>query len=157
MKLVVDTREQKYEHVTNYFDSAGITWERQKLDVGDYFNPDNPSIVIDRKFGLQEVAGNVCQQHARFVRELERARASGITLIVLVEERGIHSLEDVPKWFNWRLIKNPKAISGKGLYKIMKTMAEKYDFYWQFTTKSKCGERIAELLEVQECAIPTQA
>ena len=157
MILVVDTREKQYDHVVKYFDSAGITWERRKLDVGDYFNPDDPSIVIDRKFGLQEVAGNVCQQHARFVRELERARASGIKLIVLVEERGIHSLEDVPKWFNWRLIKNPKAISGKGLYKIMKTMAEKYDFYWQFTTKSKCGERIAELLEVWECAIPIQA
>ena len=55
MKLVVDTREQKYEHVTNYFDSAGITWERQKLDVGDYFNPDNPSIVIDRRnWNVQE-------------------------------------------------------------------------------------------------------
>lgn len=157
MNILVDTREKRYDHVTNYFDSVGISWQRQKLDVGDYFNLDNPMVVIDRKFGLQEVAKNVCQEHARFVRELERAKASGVKLIVLVEERGIHCLEDTRMWFNFRLIKNPRAISGKGLYKIMKTMSDKYEFEWQFTTHGQCGKRIAELLEVRECAIPIQA
>ena len=144
--IQVDSREQKYEHVTNYFDSKGIKWVKSKCVVGDYVNLENPMIVIDRKKDLQEVAGNVCQQHDRFVRMLELARELGYKMIVLVEEPNINSLIDVCSWYNWRRKKNPKAVSGVQLYKIMKTMGEKYEFEWQFTSKYKCGEKIVELL-----------
>ena len=144
--IQVDTREQKYSHVTNYFDSQGIKWVKSKCVVGDYVNLENPMVVIDRKKDLQEVAGNVCQQHERFVRELELAKELGYKLIVLVEEPSITSVEQVFGWYNWRRKKNPRAISGKTLHKIMSTMSEKYDITWEFTTKQKCGERIVELL-----------
>ena len=103
-------------------------------------------VVIDRKKDLQEVAGNVCQQHERFVRELELARELGYRLIVLIEEDSIKTLTDVVTWYNWRRKKNPKAICGKQLYKIMSTMADKYGFEWMFTTKANCGKRILEIL-----------
>lgn len=115
--------------------------------MGDYQNPLNPTIVVDRKKDLQEVAGNVTQQHARFVRELELANELGFQLIVLIEESNIKDLSEVPKWFNWRRKKNPRAINGKTLWKIMTTMADKYGVTWMFTTKQKCGERIVELLK----------
>ena len=145
--IQVDSREQKYDHVTKYFDSKGIKWVKSKCVVGDYVNLENPMVVIDRKKDLQEVAGNVCQQHDRFVRELELAKELGYKLIVLVEEPNITTLSNVCSWYNWRKKKNPRAISGKTLYKIMSTMSEKYDVEWQFTAKEKCGERIVELLE----------
>ena len=146
MIIQVDSREQKFDHVTKYFDLQGIKWVKSKCVVGDYVNLENPMVVIDRKKDLQEVAGNVCQQHERFVRELELAKELGYKMIILVEEPNITSLPKVCSWYNWRRKKNPKAISGKTLHKIMSTMSEKYDITWEFTTKANCGKRIIELL-----------
>ena len=146
MIIQVDSREQKFDHVTNYFDSQGIKWVKSKCVVGDYVNLENPMVVIDRKKDLQEVAGNVCQQHERFVRELELAKDLGYKMIVLVEEPNIKRLVDVCGWYNWRRRTNPKAINGKTLYKIMSTLSEKYGVIWEFTSKGNCGRRIVELL-----------
>lgn len=146
MHIIVDTREQKYSHVTEYFDKENIKWYRSKLICGDYQNPENPMTIIDRKKDLQEVAGNVCQQHERFVRELELAKELGYKMIILVEEPNITTLTNVCSWYNWRRRTNPKAVTGKTLYKIMSTMSEKYGVEWQFCKKSECGKRIVELL-----------
>lgn len=146
MVIQIDSREQKYDHIINYFDSQGIKWVRSKCVVGDYVNLENPMVVIDRKKDLQEVAGNVCQQHDRFVRELELAKELGYKMIVLVEEPNIKTVNDVFGWYNWRKKTNPRAVSGRTLAKIMLTMSQKYDVEWQFTTKAKCGERILEIL-----------
>ena len=146
MIIQIDTREQKYDHVQRYLDAQGIKTVRSKCVVGDYVNLENPMVVIDRKKDLQEVAGNVCQQHERFVRELELAKDLGYKMIILVEEPNITTLQNVCSWYNWRRKKNPKAITGKTLYKIMKTMESKYGVSWEFTTKENCGKRIVELL-----------
>lgn len=149
MVIQVDTRDKidKCKHVTDYFDKQGIKWVRSKCVVGDYVNLNNPMLVIDRKQNLQEVCGNVTQQHERFVRELELAKELNYHMIILVEEPGIHQLADVCSWYNWRRKRNPKALSGKTLYKIMKTMSEKYDIEWRFCSKDKCGETIERLLK----------
>lgn len=147
MVIQIDSREQKYDHVANYFDSQGIKWVKSKCVVGDYVNLENPMVVIDRKKDLQEVAGNVCQQHDRFVRELKLAKELGYRMIVLVEEPNIKTVNDVFGWYNWRKKTNPKAISGRTLAKIMLTMSQEYDVEWQFTTKGECGKRIVELLK----------
>lgn len=146
MVIQVDSREQKYDHIIKYFDDNNIKWVRSKCVVGDYVNLENPMVVIDRKKDLQEVAGNVCQQHDRFVRELELAKDLGYRLIVLVEEPNITSLPNVCSWYNWRKRTNVRAISGKTLYKIMKTMSEKYGVEWHFCKKEDCAKTIVELL-----------
>lgn len=146
MVIQIDSREQKYDHVVKYFDSQGIKHVRSKCVVGDYVNLANPMVVVDRKKDLQEVCGNVTQQHERFVRELELAKELGYRMIVLVEEPNIKDLVDVCSWYNWRRKKNPRAINGKTLYKIMKTMSDKYGFEWKFTSKQKCGETIVNIL-----------
>ncbi len=150
MVIQIDSREQKYEHVTKYFDSQGIKHVRSKCIVGDYINLENPMVVIDRKKDLQEVCGNVTQQHDRFVRELELAKELGYKMIVLVEEPNIKELVDVCSWYNWRKRKNPRALNGKTLYKIMQTMSQKYGFEWRFTTKQKCGETIVKILSEEK-------
>ena len=74
------------------------------------------------------------------------AKELGYKMIISVEDPNITSLPKVCSWYNWRSKKNPKAINGKTLYKIMVTMSEKYGCEWQFTQKANCGKRIIELL-----------
>ena len=79
----------------------GVKHFVSKLPVGDYISLDNARLAIDRKRNLQELCGNLCQQHERFRRELERARDLGIKLVFLVEHsRSIRTLSDVRHWQN---------------------------------------------------------
>ena len=152
MTLICDTREKPraIQKILNEFQRQGVTVVRRKLNFADYWNPENPDVIIDRKQNLQEVAQNVIQGRARFVREIERCNRTGCHMIVLVEHGGkIHSLEDVMQWKNPRLRESPYAVSGERLYKIMHMMASYYNFEWQFCDKGHTGKRIIELLEVK--------
>lgn len=149
MKVILEDSRQKPEknaHIRKQLEQLGYKVERSKLYCGDYTWATDQKVCIDTKQDLQEVCGNVTQQHDRFQAECMRAQEAGIQLIILVQEPSIKTLGEVPMWYNWRLKKNPKALNGKKLYKIMATMTEKYGVAWLFTTKAKCGERIVELL-----------
>lgn len=144
--IICDTREQKNQHILDFFDKNGIEYKVAKLDEGDYKLEGKDDLVIDRKQNLQEVAQNVCQGHERFVRECLRAIDKGEKLIVLIEEEKIHCLEEVPKWYNFRRKFSPRAITGKRLWKIMSTMADEYQIDWQFSTRKNFPKRILEIL-----------
>lgn len=146
--ILEDTRNkpEKNAHIRKQLESLGYTVERCRLYVGDYTWATDQKICIDTKQDLQEVCGNVTQQHERFRDECERAKEAGIQLVILVQEPNIRSIDDVPSWFNWRRKKNPKALSGRQLFKIMLTMSQKYGVRWEFTTKNNLGKRIVELL-----------
>ena len=118
MIILCDTRQKKGKHQEKekWFAENGIEVVRSKLVVGDYTLPTDQSVCIDTKAGLLEVCGNVTQQHRRFVEELELAKQLGIQLIILVEENGIRTLEDVNRWSNPRLRFSPKATTGETLY-----------------------------------------
>lgn len=149
MMILVDSREHQHaiEGILGYFDRSGIRHASTKLYVGDYQEVGNGLLVVDRKQNLQEVAGNVCQQHARFRAELERAALAGIHLIVLVEHGGnVKKLEDVEMWNNPRLKESPGAITGERLAKVMRTMADKYGVEWRFCDKRNTGKVILEIL-----------
>lgn len=129
------------------FERQLVTVIPNKLPFGDYMNADNPKLFIDRKQSLLEVSQNVVQDHARFVREIERCNSCGCHLIILVEHGGdVRSLEDVINWKNPRLKKSPMAVTGERLYKIMYAMQNKYGIEWQFCDKRHTGKRIIELL-----------
>ena len=87
MVIQTDTREHKkeWERIQKQFDSLGVQYFRSKLYCGDYQSLDNAKLCIDRKKDLQELCGNVCQQHERFKAELIRALDAGIQLIILCE------------------------------------------------------------------------
>lgn len=166
MTIISDSREQKWEHVQEYFDRTGHIWLRSKLPVGDYARMDNMTTVIDRKQSLNEVESNVIHQHDRFRRECELARKHGIKLIILVEEPSVQRLEDVAGWTNprrlrWerldaeharginlhKKISGKPPVDGKTLQAIMRTMAEKYGIEWRFCKKAQAGETICTILE----------
>lgn len=149
MVIQIDTREHQHaiKKILAEFDKQSIKHYSSKLYVGDYMSLDNPRIVIDRKQNLGEVAGNVCQEHKRFTAELTRAQEAGIKVIILVEHSNeVKCLEDVVWWNNPRLKVSPKAITGEKLYKIMRTIADKYECEWVFCSKQQTGKRIVELL-----------
>lgn len=82
--ILVDTREQKNQHITEWFDNNKIVWKSKALKNGDYsfmvpatpeFNIDrdlyfDQDIMIERKRNLDEIAGNFTAHRARFEEEL---------------------------------------------------------------------------------------
>lgn len=150
MVIQIDSREHKWEmaRVQRQLTTAGCKTIVSKLYVGDYQSLDNPRLVIDRKKDLQEICGNVCQQHERFKNELMRALDAGIQIIILCEHGpDIQRIEDVYFWDNPRLMKSPKAVTGKSLYKSLCTIRDKYNVRFEFCTKEETGNRIMELLK----------
>lgn len=101
-KIQIDTRQKahKHEHVDSWFDAHGVEYFYKKLDFGDYAAIGNGSNVIcDTKKDMQELAGNIGRDHARFVRELDRARDAGYRLYVLVEElEAYNDRSKIPLW-----------------------------------------------------------
>ena len=149
MVITIDTREKPRAivRIMKTFEAEGVEIVRRALPFGDYLNPENPHIVIDRKQTLLEVANNLVQDRARFLREVDRAHRAGARLIVLVEHSNrIRELEDVIRWNNPRLKVSPLAVDGERLFRIMHAMGNRYGFEWAFCDKIHTGEKIIELL-----------
>lgn len=155
MVIIVDTREKPRAivKILAEFDRQGVKVVRRALNFADYFNPGRPDVIIDRKQNLNEIAFNVVQGRARFLREVDRCTRAGCHMIVLIEHSNrIHSLEDVIGWKNPRLKVSPLAVSGDRLFRIMKAMEIKYGIEWQFCSKQQTGKRIIELLRSDQDA-----
>lgn len=164
LQIQVDTREHKseWERIQKQFDKLNVEYFRSKLYVGDYQSLDNPRLVVDRKKNLQELVGNVTQQHERFRKELIRANKAGIQVVILVEHgQGIESLEDVWFWKNLRkhevryrtvngkkerYVISTKATDGEQLYKSLNTMRERYGVKFAFCEKKDTGKEIVRIL-----------
>lgn len=164
MQVQVDTREhaKEWERIKGQFDALGVQYFRSKMYVGDYQSLDNPRLVIDRKKDLQEICGNVCQQHERFKAELLRAKEQGIKLVILCEHGAdIKSLEDVYFWQNprkyqirWKTVNgkrvkdviSAKAVDGNQLYKSLCTIRDRYSVDFIFCQKEETGRKIIEIL-----------
>lgn len=84
MTIQIDSREKAraIQKIVEEFERRGIKHPVSKLMVGDYMNYDNPRLIIDRKQNLTELCSNVCQDHARFRRELLLAKENDIQLII---------------------------------------------------------------------------
>lgn len=149
MTILCDTREHKEQlyRIMRQIQLTGNDCRVQKLDTGDYQIDGLPGVVLDRKKDLQELCSNVCQQHARFQRELARAREQGIKLVFLCEHgRDIKTLDDVRRWKNPRIAKSPRATTGEQLYKSMMTMIDRYGVSFHFCNKPDTGKTIVRLL-----------
>ena len=149
MTIIVDTREKPRAivKILNYFRSESVKIVRRKLNFCDYWNPDRPSVAIDRKQNLGEIAFNLTYDKARFLREVDRCHRAGCRMIVLIEHSNrIKCLEDVIGWVNPRLKVSPLAVSGERLFRIMKAVGLRYDIEWQFCDKLHTGQRIMQIL-----------
>lgn len=94
LTILVDTRERQTEALQKRLDGIGYTHIRKKLDFGDYsckilYKDDvidfSGRVAIERKMNIDELAMCFTSQRERFVREFERAKASGAKIYLLVE------------------------------------------------------------------------
>lgn len=140
--IIVDSREKKNQHILDYFDRKGEQYQVRKLSTGDYMDPSFPSITIDRKRNLEELAGNVCTSDGRFWREVRRSREEGLKMIVLIEHGGqIKSMADVPKWSS-----KYSRVTGRRLFDELFKIHVAYQVEFLFCDKRSTGRRILELL-----------
>lgn len=164
MDIQIDSREKAraIRKIIKYFDAHGIKHFSSKLLVGDYMSLDNPRLIIDRKQNLQELCGNVCQQHERFKKELLKAMDAGLQLVILVEHGpDVKNLEDVYfwknprkhevrwKWENGKRVKyvvSAKAVDGAQLYRSLCTIRDRYGVRFVFCEKKDTGTEIVRIL-----------
>jgi len=77
--IVEDTRQKVGKHGLKnaWWAAHGVDVVRRKLDFGDYlYGPSN--VVVDTKQDLMALAMDLGRDHARFVRECERAAGAGL-------------------------------------------------------------------------------
>lgn len=88
--IIVDTREQKNQHLIDYFKENNIKYTIQKLDTADYsfVLPNYPELMMDKKIlvekknSLDEISGNFTKDRERFTREFERITDEKIHLVI---------------------------------------------------------------------------
>ena len=152
MFILVDTREKASEmsRITDTFQQQGIRYDRTKLYIGDYLEFGNPFLCIDRKKSLDELAGNLIVERERFKREIQRAKDTGTTLVILVEQNTyrdgdrriqIGSIEDLMLWES-----RYSTVTGEKLYRILVSWCAKYPIRVEFCAKRDTGKRIVEIL-----------
>lgn len=131
LTVVIDTREQKNEHIRNYLHKKGVSFKIQKLNTGDYsaMIPANEELgikrdiylnsFVERKAHIDEITGNLQKdtQHA-FENELIRSQGNRFVLIV----------EDIEAYTNlihgkYRSQYEPKKLLGR-----LKSFEAKYNF-----------------------------
>lgn len=142
--IIVDTREKGHKKILEYFDKVGQDYIVSKLDTGDYMLYKNYATIIDKKDGLLELAGNLCntKEHERVKREIAKARELGCeNFIFLIQDSKIKSLEDINNWTS-----KYTKIKGSVLLKIMQTMKERYGVRFIIVPKTKMGATIINLL-----------
>lgn len=170
MTIIQDTRERtnKHKHVLDGFNQLGISVVRSKLFVGDYTRIDNMSVCVDTKKDLSEVYCNLISDHKRFVNECKAAFSANVRLVILVEQSGISSVQDVAAWRNPRVTKWEKLrdahrqgkrmkeqlspyppVSSERLCKAMQTIAERYHIEWRFCDKADTARTICEILGIE--------
>lgn len=96
--IVEDTRQQarKHNNIEKWMATHGVDFAPRAaaLPFGDYML-EGSNISIDSKQDVQEVAGNIGRDHARFVRECDRAAEAGYRLYILVEEHPEYADRDL--------------------------------------------------------------
>lgn len=102
MVILVDSREKRNGHISDYFEKNGIAYQKTKLDYGDYsfmipasaagediyFHRD---CVVERKASLEELSGNLAQERERFEKEFLKAGNDGAKIYLMVEPPGGYS------------------------------------------------------------------
>ena len=152
MKILVDTAEQPTGEYQKRCESFGVPYERRNLDYADYtFDfqlPDGSWIhdgeqtvkgaaVIECKMSLRELSGNLCQNWDRFCREFDRARASGASVYLLVEDGS---------WMKIITGKYGTKFNSKAyLHRLLKLIAT-YQIKPIFVQKELSGRLIYEIL-----------
>jgi ERCC4-type nuclease len=138
--ILVDTREQKNEHIIQYFDSKSISYQALKQEAGDYsvMLPKNETygiqraiyfpIAVERKNSVDELAQTI-KERTRFENELIRGQKLKFLLMV----------EDPNGYENLILGKYQSQFEPKALLGSLKAFEARYEFSTVFIPKKTAG------------------
>jgi len=141
LTIIIDSREQRNEHILAYFDEKKVAYEVSKLDTGDYSCkiPKNEaygitrdlylSSAVERKNSIDELAQSTKED--RF--EAELIRSQKLTHFALLVEDTYENLVTG----NYRSQYDPKALLGR-----LKSFESKYGFSTAFIGKALTGHYI---------------
>ena len=150
--IIVDTREKPkaITKILDYFDKHDIKYMSSKLLIGDYMDYSNPSLIIDRKQNVAELAKNCTADHERFRAELERAKEVDAHIVILVEQNiykdrrdwiYLHDISDLMRW------SSPHTqVTGEKVFRVLSSWCAKYPVSVQFCDKRTTGRKIVEIL-----------
>ena len=96
----IDTRQKpkQWDWLKEIFTTKGYQIKDDKpMTYGDYCMPPNLSVLVDTKYDIMEIVGNVIQQHERFTRELQGAYDMGAKLYILILDEKVRCIEDLNK------------------------------------------------------------
>lgn len=150
--LIIDSREKPraLKKILAQFDEVGIKYETSKLLFGDYMDYSRPNLVIDRKQNIAELAKNCTIEHERFRAELERAKAAGAQLVVLVEQ---NRYKDRDRWITVKdigdlmLWSSPyTTIRGEKVFRVLSSWINKYNLSVKFCDKRVTGKEILKII-----------
>ena len=138
--ILIDTREQVFDHLANFYDKNDINYARKKLDVGDYSfgiiedgqkKSFEDEIVVERKgsgrTGLGELAVNITKYRDRFEREL----SADVQIHLMIEDG---SWKDIIKG-NYR-----SNMSSKSYIASLLTFLQRYNIHIHMVEKSEVGQ-----------------
>ncbi len=147
MTVLVDTREQDTKLFRERMKQTGYSYQRKKLDSGDYscscILPNGKTldlsnrVVIERKMSLDEISQNFTKGRSRFIKEFERLKEKGGKPYLLIENA---SWEDVLRW-NYHSQFHPNA-----LFASLTAWCARYDANILFCHSSVSGKLIGEIL-----------
>lgn len=154
LTILVDTREQKNEHILDAFNKLKVNYKVQKLDFGDYscFIPKGSfegqardiyftnDIAIERKASIDELAGNLKDDATRIRTELAHINKYNIKCYLFVED---YLFDKHIREGNYRSQYTPKT-----LYKRLKKQIEaRYSTLIRPVHKDYIGSEIYNTLE----------
>lgn len=149
--ILYDTREQVNQHILDYFDKKKVPYKKQKIDEGDYtaiitkrpemgiYRDIYFPVGVERKNSVDELAGNLAEKtdtrdDVRLVRELQRAKAKGIKIFLIIEDK--NGMENILKG-NYRSQYQPKAFIGR-----LTSIQDQYLHDTIFTSSANTGFEI---------------
>ena len=148
--ILVDTREQKNQHVLDYFKKKNIAYRIEKLEYADYSialpKSDhldkevylNNVVSIERKGSLEELSGNFTNGRARLEEEFQRSKGK---IFLLIEGAMFEDIVD----HNYKTNFNSNSYVG-----TLKSFEARYGFSTNFVKdKDKVGEFIYKTLIYQ--------
>lgn len=152
MQILVDTREQPSKRAMDRYKTFCCPYERRKLEFGDYtFNymlPDGswlfpvdspviPTVAIERKMNLDELAMCYTKDRKRFTAEFERAKEAGAKVYLLVENASYENLYNG----RYRSQYNPQAFTAS-----IWAWAARYGVIPVFCKEETSGKIIKDIL-----------
>ena len=150
--VIVDTREQVWSNIEEYFKSKKIVYRREKLSQGDYsicivsneetkplgINRDlyfDNEIVIERKASIDEVAGNMKEpDRTRLKKEFSYLKSRGVKVHFYLQDENYDM--NLRKG-TYRSEYNPKALFGS-----IKTFESEFGFTVRPVHKDVIGSEI---------------